>query len=218
MEKDDIGQLLQIELDELINNKLIQQLQDNFIRIYWVHSHAESYYNNIVDNYAKIGSFLSNFHDNSSINGSMYGTFNVNNMISHKTITGELRYQAHKDEDRIWTNYIDREKNKFEKDYKKFGIKLDKKLYGNELYKITPNENDIRMQLYTNKLPTNKFKRDYRNEDITGWCDYIECYNKQYMETSNHIIFECPKYASQREILYENVEKLFNNSNERIQN
>ncbi len=90
------------------------------------------------------------------------------------------------------------------------------KLYGDELYSISPKENSIRLMLYLNKLPLNQFMRDKLNHNIEGYCDYETCYENGIEETTHHFLCYCPQNESERIKWIEKMNKYINLSNEKI--
>ncbi len=156
---DDIGIELHKELDIILGELIVLKLPNDFIQIRWVHSHADSNYNEYVDEHAKISALLVMFlgENITSYKIKNNDTYHPNNYISYKTIKSEIRYLGECEEEKLWDMYTKSNKNKRSNHYDKYGIKLNRKIYGDELYKLTIRENTIRMMIYTNQLPTNMY-------------------------------------------------------------
>ena len=216
--KDEILRNIQKKIDTELNKKIITNLPENFIKLQWVESHADSHYNNQVDVYAKIAALLVMYIADNDRDEEIL--FNPNNHISFTTIKNEIKYKIYLSEKNKWNDYKYERKNeitKWSSHYFKWNISYTPN-YGNDLLFLTKIQNDIRIMLLTNHLPLNLFKNHFLKEKkIPPHCEYEECKNENIYETLNHFMLLCPKYKKERDIMLKNIKTIYqkHNNNEK---
>ena len=167
---------------EMTNNK-IKNMQNNFIKIYWVESHSESKYNDEVDVYAKISALLITYIADNERDKSLL--FNPNNYISYNTVKSEIKYKIMKKKEQIWKQYKNERKNNeksWSNHYYLWNISYSI-TFSKELMYLSKNQNNIRMMLYTNYISLNYFKHHFiENKKSTQYCNNKECNNNKKYE------------------------------------
>ena len=114
-----------------------------------------------------------------------------------------------KNREKRWNLYRFDRSTQWAKHYDLFDIKIDKK-YAQELYKLTWKENKIRMMLYTNHIPLNSHQHHVMTmEHQSPICDNEVCKEDQIEESIHHYLFLCPRYSMEREIMTNNVKKIY---------
>ena len=179
------------------------------IIIHWVESHEESKLNDEVDFWAKIAAQRmmyqeQNLHANSQ---------HINQHISYQTVKQELKSKALQNECDMWTTYKESRQHKWSNHYYKWNVSHDKR-YSKELVHLSKLENDLRIMLYTNHFPVNKFWHEKLNmEHISPLCNDPQCMREQTEESLFHFLIECPQYEQDRKILMQNVQDLYKKHN-----
>ncbi len=207
---DDILISIYKDIVEEMNKLKDLNLNDKFIKIYWVESHEESKINNDVDLKAKEAAKM--VKEKHNLDDDEKDWLAPNSLISYNTIKAEIKYKADRYDAELWYQFKLEKINKFGEHYWKWNIPWNPKKYAEVIPFLNRLENDIRIMLMTGSLPVNVYMvYKANNFNYEPWCEHWECNNGniQTQESIEHILFDCPdiRYKKQREIMIRRIKK-----------
>lgn len=142
-------------------------------------------------------------------------SFNPNKYISLNTVKSEINYRIQYNEEGKWNEYKNTRKDKtnWSHHYFKWNISYSKN-FGKELVHFTKLQNNLRIMIYTNHLPLNKFINEFLKKDsISPYCDNNDCKILKKDESLYHFYVNCPRYNEHRNILLNEIKSLYKKHN-----
>ena len=178
--------------------KIEQEWESEFIQLYWVQSHHISRINNDVDEVAKIASkFLQIIGWDEQItteyNHQPITTMLPYEFISYQQMKKEVKQKALLLQYKRWNQY---KYNKKDDDWgqhlRQWRITGKKEWYQDELKYLNKWQNQMRILLYTAKLPTNVYLHFNLGQDnISEFCECCDFGGMRREDTIGHRIKDC---------------------------
>ena len=178
--------------------KMDQEWEKEFIQFYWVQSHNISKVNNDVDEVAKMaGKFLqitgwdeqtATEHNKQPITTMLPCEF-----ISYQQMKKEVKKKALLLQYKRWNQYkYTKKDDDWGQHLRQWHITGKKEWYQAELKYLNKQQNQIRILLYTGKIPTNVYLRfNLRWENISEFCECCDFGGMRREDTIGHRIKDC---------------------------
>ena len=167
-----------------------QKWEKESIELYWVHSHDKSKVNDDVDEVAKMASKLVEIRYS---NDALTETLLPYEYIAYQQMKKEVKKRSELIHVKWWNKYrYNKGSDEWGQHLKRWNIRSCKKWYQEELKYLNKRQNQIRILLYTGKLPTNEFIHfNLKQKQISPFCEFCDFGAVQTEDTIRHRLIDC---------------------------